>query len=240
MYQAARPGQTGAVSAGSPGHPARASSVSRSRVRRSISCVTHRARSLSIWTSSADQARGSWSTTQNAPSGCPLDFERNPGIRDHRQFPRRRVVPEHRVLGRVRNHQRRAPRDGVLAERMRQRRLAQRLPRLGQPERAHEELPVAVDQRHQRDGHLADARGQAREAVERPLQAGCRAGPCAASAARRFMLWTRSSSSDTAVPFRNARARGQRELYRPRRCARPAQRAIRRPAVPASCRRRAK
>jgi hypothetical protein len=88
-------------------------------------------------------------------------------VGDDAQLRDPQVVLDERVLSGVRDHERLARRDRVLAERVRQGRLSHRGPRLGQSHRALEELPLVVHERNHRGGHVQDAGGQTRQPVER-------------------------------------------------------------------------
>jgi hypothetical protein len=90
--------------------------------------------------------------------------QREAGVRDDAQVVNGQVVAQPLVGAGIRHHQRRIAGHDVLAERVRQRGLPARGPRLGQPDLAGEHLPVRVDQRHQRDrgvGQLGRGPGQA-------------------------------------------------------------------------------
>ena len=94
------------------------------------------------------------------------EHERNAGVRHDLQLAYGGAVVKFRILSRVRNDERRVARDGVLAERIRERRFAARMPRLGQADGALEKLPVAVDERDERDRRFQEARRETRQAVE--------------------------------------------------------------------------
>jgi hypothetical protein len=91
--------------------------------------------------------------------------DRHADVRHHAQRGERRVG-ERRVRAGVGHHQRAAARHRVLTQRVRERHLTARRPRLGQPDLARDHLPIAIDQRHQRDRCGEQARGERREIVE--------------------------------------------------------------------------
>ena len=98
--------------------------------------------------------------------------------------------------------------DGVLAEGVRERRLAVRTPMARHAEAALEELAVVVDERDERDGRVHHLRGESREAVEARRRVGVeqsawraarRAGrDRATAAAASSSAWRRSDSSGNA------------------------------------------
>ena len=123
---------------------------------------------------------------QNDPIGAPSRARSGtPGVGDNAELVDRAVVAQPRDRARVLDHQRRVAGDDVLAEGVRQRRLAALGPGGAEPDRAREELAVGVDQRdeHHRDADLlgrhprdaVEVRGsEARRAA--PRRAGRRAG----------------------------------------------------------------
>ena len=164
-----------------------------------ISVTTDAARSSSSWTwwlrpvarLAVDHAQG--------PEGVALRVDqRDAGVGDDAHVADGGVVAQHRVLARVVDDQRLAAGDGVLAEGVRQRRLALRRPRLRQPEAALEELAIGVHERDERDrARRAPARRAARwrskagspsessspVACSAPSRSGSRAAAAASSSA---------------------------------------------------------
>lgn len=86
--------------------------------------------------------------------------ERDAEVRDHADVLDCRVVAYQRLNARVLDDERLAGGYDVLAEGMRQRRLALRCPRLGETEAALEELTVALDQRDECDRRPEQARSE--------------------------------------------------------------------------------
>jgi hypothetical protein len=93
--------------------------------------------------------------------------QRKPRVRDEPEVADGGIVPYPHIGAGVRHHERRVVDDHVPAEGMRQRRMPQRRPRLGQTDLADEGLPVRADQRHQRDGRVRQLRGGTRQPVQR-------------------------------------------------------------------------
>jgi hypothetical protein len=75
------------------------------------------------------------------------------------KLPDQRVVPGQGITTSIADRQRLAGHHHMLTQRMRQRRLPGRCPRLGQPHACLDELAVVLDQRHQGDGDLQQAGG---------------------------------------------------------------------------------
>src|SRR4051794_14115280 len=92
--------------------------------------------------------------------------EWDPRIGDDAHLLHGQVVAQELVLARVVDDQAVAGGHGVLAERVGQRRLALRRPRLGQADAAREDLAVLVDERDERDRGVEDLGGEPGVAVE--------------------------------------------------------------------------
>ena len=92
--------------------------------------------------------------------------QRDPRVRDHAEIRNGEAIPHERVLAGVCDDELFARRDDMLADRMRERRLAPGRPRLRQADAALEELPVLIHERDEGDGDLQDPAGEARQLVE--------------------------------------------------------------------------
>ena len=95
-----------------------------------------------------------------------LRLEGDARIGDHAEVGDGWVVAQERGLSRIRDDQGLSGNDDVLAERVRERRLAARGPRLSEADGALEELPPVVDQRHQDDRFAEQPRRQAGPVIE--------------------------------------------------------------------------
>src|SRR3954447_9429771 len=95
----------------------------------------------------------------------------DPRVGDDAHLLDSEVVAQQVVLARVLDDEAITRGHGVLAERVRQRRLARGRPWLGQADGALEDLPVGVDQRDERDRGVEDLRGEPGVAVEGGIRA---------------------------------------------------------------------
>ena len=92
--------------------------------------------------------------------------ERHAGIGDDAHLDGRRVGRQQQIASRVFDDQILIPRDDPLAERVRDWRLPRLVQGFRQPDLRFEELSLAIDDRHQHDGHVEELRRETREAVE--------------------------------------------------------------------------
>jgi hypothetical protein len=107
---------------------------------------------------------------EGAQNMAPARDQRDPRVRDHADLRDRQVVAHQRVLPRVLDDQPLARLDDVPAEGVRQRRLPPRRPRLRQPAGGREDLPLRLDQRHERDRRVEHPRGDPGQPRERVVR----------------------------------------------------------------------
>jgi hypothetical protein len=109
---------------------------------------------------------------QRSECGALFGDERDAGIGDDAEIRHAEVLGDDLVLPGIIDDEGPAARHRELAEGMRERRLAPRSPRLGQTDRALEELPIRVDERDQRHRRVAQARRQPGQTIERRFVRG--------------------------------------------------------------------